>query len=532
MGDFVPPLLRHFSFYEHLDATAANVFIAVLCVIAGLWVVSNRTNMNSIEDCRSHLQKFGQEHLLQFWDQLSEDDRDELLHDLKDINLEEVISYFKTATESLKDNEEKLDDRLKPIPNNLYGAVSRTSPELLATYEDEGLKQISEGKVGVLLMAGGQGTRLGSTDPKGMYDVGLLSHKSLYQIQAERIIKLTSIAEKRFGNACAITWFIMTSEHTMAPTVEFFERHSYFGLNKNDVVIFEQGVLPCFSFDGKILMNRPHKVAQAPDGNGGLYRALRDKKILDLAEERGVQYLHAHSVDNILVKVADPIFIGYCVQKNADCAAKVVEKAFPTEALGVVCNVDGKYQVVEYSEITLKTAEMRNNDGRLTFSAGNICNHFFTTQFLKKVAHKFEKDLKLHVAKKKIPYVDEEGKLCKPEKPNGIKIEKFVFDVFQFCKNLVVWEVDREDEFSALKNSDAEDKDNPTTARKALYRLHKRYVEEAGGKFDSDKVEVEISPLLSYSGEGLRDIVQGRSFTSPLYLPSPQEPQLSQNGNK
>lgn len=514
---------RWFSSAEAFGLTS------LACVLLGIafWAVSN---MKGIEEIRNRLQRFGQEHLLQFWDQLSEDDRDELLHELKDINFDEVVEFFKTANDSLKESEEKLDDRLKPIPNHLYGAISRTSPELLAAYEDEGLKQISLGKVGVLLMAGGQGTRLGSSDPKGMYDVGLISHKSLYQIQAERIIRLGQIAEKRFGRPSAITWFIMTSEHTMAPTVEFFEKHQYFGLDKSNVVIFEQGVLPCFSYDGKILMNRPHKIALAPDGNGGLYRALRDKKILDLAEDRGVEYLHAHSVDNILVKVADPIFIGYCVQKNADCGAKVVEKAFPTEALGIVCNVDGKYQVVEYSEITLKTAEMRNNDGRLTFSAGNICNHFFTTQFLKKVAYKHEKDLKLHVAKKKIPHVDEDGKLVKPEKPNGIKIEKFVFDVFQFCNNLVVWEVNREEEFSALKNSDAEDKDNPTTARKALYALHKSYVENAGGRFDSDKVEVEISPLFSYSGEGLRDIVAGRSFTSPLYLPGPQEPQVTING--
>ncbi|CAB0019700.1 unnamed protein product [Nesidiocoris tenuis] len=482
--------------------------------------------MKSYEEVKERLESYNQGHLLQFWDQLSEDDRDELLQELRDINLKEVIGYFESATGMMKDDNEKLDDRLKPIPNNLYGAVTRTSPELLASYEEEGLRQIASGKVGVLLMAGGQGTRLGSPDPKGMYSIGSLSGKTLYQIQAERILKLSSIAAKKFNKPCSITWFIMTSEHTMAPTVEFFEKHSYFGLNKNDVVFFEQGVLPCFSLDGKILMSRPHKIAVAPDGNGGLYRALRSKKIIDIAEERGVEYFHAHSVDNILVKVADPIFIGYCVQKNADCGAKVVEKAFPAEALGVVCNVDGVYQVVEYSEITSKTAEMRNNDGRLTFSAGNICNHFFTTQFLKQVGLTHEKSMKLHVAKKKIPYVDEDGKHIIPEKANGIKIEKFVFDVFQFCKHLVVWEVRREDEFSALKNSDAEDKDNPTTARNALYALHRRYVEEAGGKFDGDKAEVEISPLLSYSGEGLRDLVANRTFTSPLYLSAPSEPRI------
>ncbi|KAL1131616.1 hypothetical protein AAG570_011230 [Ranatra chinensis] len=486
--------------------------------------------MSDVAECRELLRQYGQEHVLQFWDKLSQDDRDELLQDINEIDIPEVVSYFKKATENFTSDQEKLDDRLNPIPSSLYGAVSRTPADMLASYEKEGLEQISEGKVGVLLMAGGQGTRLGSSEPKGMYDVNLPSHKSLYQIQAERIRKLTQLAYERTGKRSTITWFIMTSEHTMGPTLEFFSKHNYFGLDKNDVIMFEQGLLPCFQFNGRIIMDKPHKIAQAPDGNGGLYRALRDKKILDIIEDRGIMYLHAHSVDNILVKVADPVFIGYCVKKGADCGAKVVEKAFPTEPLGVVCNVDGKYQVVEYSEITLKTAEMRNNDGRLTFSAGNICNHFFTTRFLRSVADKHEQNLKLHVAKKKIPYVDSEGKRCSPEKPNGIKIEKFVFDVFQFCNNLVVWEVQREDEFSALKNADSAAKDCPTTARKDIYSLHKRFIEEAGGRVEEGSHVCEISPLLSYAGEGLKPIVSGKVFKSPILLLSPNETVVS-NGS-
>lgn len=487
--------------------------------------------MADLAEIKLFLEKHGQEHLLQFWDKLSEDDREELIQDIKEINIPEVVSYFERATENLTDDQEKLDDRLKPIPSSLYGSVSRTPPELLNAYEELGLKEISEGRVGVLLMAGGQGTRLGSSDPKGMYDVGLPSHKSLYQIQAERIRKLCELAEDKFGNPCVITWFIMTSEHTMDPTVEFFVKNNYFGLDKNNVVFYEQGLLPCFTFDGKIILDKPHKISLAPDGNGGLYRALRDKKVIDMIEDRGIKYLHCHSVDNILIKVADPVFIGYCVKKGAECANKVVEKAFPAEPLGVVCNVDGKYQVVEYSEITHKTAEMRNNDGRLTFSAGNICNHLFTTEFLRSIIDRHENDLKLHVAKKKIKYIDSEGKRCEPEKPNGIKIEKFIFDVFPFAKNLVVWEVNREDEFSALKNGESVDKDSPTTARKDLYCLHRRFIESAGGKFEEGPVICEISPLVSYAGEGLKTLVHGQVFKSPLYLHAPGESIPVENGN-
>lgn len=377
-------------------------------------------------------------------------------------------------------------------------------------------------------MAGGQGTRLGFAHPKGMFDVGLPSHKSLFRIQGERIRKLQELAKKLTGKDGQITWYIMTSEHTMAPTKAYFKENDFFGLRDEDIVMFEQGSLPCFDFNGNILLDEKHHISKAPDGNGGLYRALRDTGILADMNRRGVKYLHAHSVDNILIKVADPIFVGYCVKQNADCAAKVVEKSHPNEPVGVVCVVDGKYQVVEYSEITQKTAEMRNSDGRLTFSAGNICNHFFSTDFLNKIGSTYEKELKLHVAQKKIPFVDNSGKRIQPEKPNGIKIEKFVFDVFEFAENFVTVEVPRDEEFSALKNADSAGKDCATTARNDIYNLHKKYIESAGGSVEG--VEIEISPLLSYGGEGLEAIVSGQVLKAPVHLTAPNEV-IKKNGH-
>jgi UDP-N-acetylglucosamine/UDP-N-acetylgalactosamine diphosphorylase len=377
-------------------------------------------------------------------------------------------------------------------------------------------------------MAGGQGTRLGFAHPKGMYDVGLPSHKSLFRIQGERIRKLQELAKQLTGKDGQITWYIMTSEHTMQPTKAYFKEHDFFGLRDEDIIMFEQGSLPCFDFDGNILLDEKHHISKAPDGNGGLYRALRDKGILADMNRRGVKYLHAHSVDNILIKVADPIFVGYCAKQNADCAAKVVEKSHPNEAVGVVCVVDGKYQVVEYSEITQKTAEMRNNDGRLTFSAGNICNHLFSADFLNKIGSTYEKELKLHVAQKKIPFVDNSGKRIQPEKPNGIKIEKFVFDVFEFAENFVTVEVPRDEEFSALKNADSAGKDCATTARNDIYNLHKKYIENAGGRVEG--VEIEISPMLSYGGEGLEAIASGQVFKTPTHLTAPNEV-IKKNGH-
>lgn len=250
-----------------------------------------------------------------------------------------------------------------------------------------GLQQIADGRVAALLLAGGQGTRLGVSDPKGMFDVGLPSNKTLYQLQGERLRRLCHLARDLTGKDCAIPWYIMTSEQTKEPTDAFFTDRSYFGLNPSDVFIFEQQTLPCFTPDGKIILDTTHSVARAPDGNGGLYDALRECNVLQDMRRRGVQYVHVYGVDNILVKIADPTFVGYCVQKGADAGAKVVEKSHPSEAVGIICKVKGEFQVVEYSEITPAVAEARNqDDGRLTFNAGSICNHFFTVDFLHSVS--------------------------------------------------------------------------------------------------------------------------------------------------
>lgn len=485
--------------------------------------------MTAIDTLRKHLEKYGQEHLIKFWDELDDDQRQQLKHEIDELNFSELQSFFERVSANESANTEKLDDKLQPIEESQFLSIRRTSSELIKQYETEGLKQIGEGHVGVLLMAGGQGTRLGFPHPKGMYDVGLPSHKTLFQIQAERIRTLQRLAFQQFGKSNTITWYIMTSEHTMEPTEAFFKQHNYFGLNADDVVMFEQGSLPCFGFDGKILLDQKHILSKAPDGNGGIYRALKSQGIIDDMERRGVLYLHAHSVDNILIKVADPVFIGYCVQQNADCAAKVVEKSHPNEAVGVICNVDGKYQVVEYSELSAKTSELRNADGRLTFNAGSICNHFFTTEFLNRICNKFEKNLKLHVAKKKIPFVDNAGKRCTPDKPNGIKIEKFVFDVFEFAEKFVVLAVERDEEFSPLKNADSVGKECATTARNDIFKYHARLIEAAGGYVNGDICE--ISPLLSYDGEGLKEMVCGVTFTSPILLKSDDEQIIPTNGH-
>ncbi|XP_069465836.1 UDP-N-acetylhexosamine pyrophosphorylase-like protein 1 [Ambystoma mexicanum] len=493
--------------------------------------------MATMEQVRRQLEEAGQAHLLRFWPELDPEGRAVLLGELSALDLRELRQHCLSAAAaaSRRKGLDEIQRDMKPMPPELVGSVCHSDPEALASWEQEGFHLISQNKVAVLLLAGGQGTRLGVPYPKGMYNVGLPSGKTLYEIQAERIRKVEELASEKCGSKGTVPWYIMTSEFTLGPTKTFFVEHDFFHLDKSNVILFEQRMLPAVTFDGKAILEQKDKVAMAPDGNGGLYRALEDNQILEDMESRGVQYIHVYCVDNILVKMADPVFIGFCVSKGAECGAKVVEKFDPAEPVGVACQVDGVYQVIEYSEISPENAQMRNPDGRLTYNAASICMHFFTVEFLKTVVREMEPHLQPHVALKKVPFVDEEGNLVKPIKANGIKMEKFVFDVFQFSKNFVIFEVLREDEFSPLKNSDTADKDTPTTARRALLSQHYRWALKAGARFldtggyqipeklslserDDPPVVCEISPLVSYFGEGLEVHMKDKDFTSPILI--------------
>jgi UDP-N-acetylglucosamine/UDP-N-acetylgalactosamine diphosphorylase len=271
--------------------------------------------------------------------------------------------------------------------------------------------------------------------------------------------------------------------------------------------------------DGKVILDAPDRVAVAPDGNGGIYAALRSplspstptRTVLTDLADRNILYVHAYCVDNCLVRVADPIFIGFCISKQAECAAKVVRKVEPTEPVGVVALKGKKYSVVEYSEISTEAAAKRDASGELSLRAANIANHFYTTAFLNRVAE-FEEDMAFHIARKKIPHVDmSTGSLVKPTKPNGLKLELFVFDVFSYTTTFAALEVDRKEDFSPLKNAPGTGVDDPETSRRDLLARQKAFLEAAGAKV-GDGVEIEVSPLVTYDGEGLES-VRGKTFS-------------------
>ena len=466
-----------------------------------------------------------QGHVFTYWDKLSDAERVTFAQQLRSIDPAHLNKIFQQALDAEKAALSAKDVKVEPPPAE--STVSTVGDAALADkYRRRGLDAIATGEVGVLLLAGGQGTRLGSSAPKGCFDIHLPSHKSLFQLQAERIARLQALAAAH-GNkpSIVIPWYVMTSGPTREPTETFFREHNFFGLDPANVVFFEQGTLPCISNEGKILLDEPGKVATAPDGNGGLYVALRTPlhegggSVVDDLQRRGIKYLHAYGVDNCLVKVGDPVFIGVCLDKRVATGVKVVKKTDPAESVGVVARKNGAFSVVEYSEIPKELSEARDSNNELLFRAANIANHFYTTEFLARDVPSFESHMPYHIARKKIPSVDlTTGERVKPSTPNGIKMELFIFDVFPFCHDLAIHEVERREEFSPLKNASGTASDNPETSRRDLLAQQRRWLEAAGASV-ANGADVELSPRVTYNGEGLA-AAQGRTFAQTENLES------------
>ncbi|KAF1349525.1 nucleotide-diphospho-sugar transferase [Lizonia empirigonia] len=477
-----------------------------------------------LKELKSKYEKAGQEQVFAFYDKLSTAEKAALFEQLSNFNPDYINEITEKALKPVQT--ESAETKLEPLPESATSSTLDTQQDDLDKWYNSGLELIAENKVAVVLMAGGQGTRLGSSDPKGCYDIGLPSKKSLFQLQGERIAKAELLAKKKHGkDSVTIPWYVMTSGPTRKPTAAFFEKNNYFGLKKENVVIFEQGVLPCISNDGKILLESKSKVAVAPDGNGGIYQALIQSGVVQDMGKRGIQHIHAYCVDNCLVKVADPIFIGFSASKNVDIATKVVRKRNAKESVGLILQKNGKPDVVEYSEIDDETAEAKDskNSELLKFRAANIVNHYYSYKFLENIPE-WAKKLPHHVARKKIPYVNTEtGETVKPEKPNGIKLEQFVFDCFPFLSldQFACMEVKREDEFSPLKNARGTGEDDPDTSRMDIMTQGKKWVQAAGATVVSEdsKAGIEVSPLISYGGEGL-EFLKARTIKAPAVIES------------
>ncbi|KAI0178784.1 nucleotide-diphospho-sugar transferase [Hypoxylon sp. FL1284] len=488
----------------------------------------------AVQNLKGVYEKAGQGHVFTYYDSLPEPEQKAFFEQLQKIDPARVHKLRDLALNPPKEQGQAV---VEPLPDSATASIIDSKPEDIQRWYDLGLDLIGKGEVAVVLLAGGQGTRLGSKAPKGCFDIKLPSHKTLFQIQAERILKVQELAAKRAADPskAVIPWFIMTSGPTRGPTEKFFNKEKldelseeenasrakgvpYFGLDPKNVTIFEQGVLPCITNDGKFMLASKEKLAVAPDGNGGLYKALQDEGVLEKMRPN-VKHIHAYCVDNCLAKVADPVFIGFAAEKKVKIATKVVRKRDAKESVGLILQKNGKPDVVEYSEIddaTRQATDAKQPD-LLKFRAANIVNHYYSFDYLDGMGDAVN-SLPPHVAKKKIPFFDtEKGEAVNPTSPNGIKLEQFVFDNFKWLNlnEFACFEVKREEEFSPLKNADPAQKadgsfekqpeDSPTTSRRHIKEQGMRWVEAVGATVsngDADK-GLEVSPLTSYGGEGL-----------------------------
>lgn len=457
--------------------------------------VVNNSNSNPQTSLKM-IEKFKSEQGHLFKLELSEEERNDLEGQLRNLaEPSQLKAMFDEAMNTDAKLKEAKETQLKPVCEESILISARGSSQW-KEWRETGLSALRNGECAVVTLAGGQGTRLGSSAPKGCYKIGLPSGASLFELQAERVLKI----EKLAGMQMPLSWYIMTSAPTHQATVDYFEENGFFGLKREQVAFFQQGVLPAFDLEGRILLTSRGKISVAPDGNGGIYKALEREGILADMRTKGIKYVHMYCVDNCLVKVGDPAFIGACISSGTDCAAKCVEKTEPSESVGVFCrNSRGKMVVAEYSELDATTAQAINPEtGRLMFGEANIANHFFTVDFLEKLTNGLS--LPYHVARKKIPTIDpvtgESGTTP------GVKLEAFIFDVFEKAKKPMLFRVPRFEEFAPLKNAPGAPKDSPEYCAELLFALHRKYLEEAGAKIEADG-KYELAASITYEGEGM-----------------------------
>ena len=429
------------------------------------------------------LKSCGQEHVLAYWKKLGKKEREALLKQIATIEPANV-KYCQKALVAGADVADSSKGKAPKVAS-LKGAALKKA---IAAGEAE----LREGRVAALLVAGGQGSRLGYDGPKGCYEIGPITNAPLFYFHARKILARTL----RYG--ATIPFYVMTSEANNAATVECFKENDYFGLNPKDVFFFTQGMWPGMTKEGKIILDAPGHVFMSPDGHGGLLAALKRSGALADMKKRGVTSVFFFQVDNPLVEIADPAFIGYHVQQKSEYSLKLCAKRDAFEKVGMPMQFGKSYRMVEYTEMTKEQCTRKNKDGSLYFLYGSPAIHVFDRAFLEREA---SKAMPLHLAFKKIPYVGEDGKVVKPWEPNGSKFENFIFDILPNAKKAAFLAFDQKDEFSPVKN--AEGGDSPATCRADMQAKWKKWLSAAGVEVKAD-VPVEIDPAYALDADELK----------------------------
>lgn len=405
---------------------------------------------NTLEEAKAILKKYNQEHLLNGYEYLDEKKKKELLDQILNIDFELIKSLYDNTTKKSLENNDIIEPMEYMDKSKLYDDYKY--------YENIGKHAIESKKLAAVTMAGGQGTRLGHNGPKGTYDIGLDSHKSLFELLSDGL-KETG---KKYG--VTIPWFIMTSRENNEETVNFFEKNKFFGYQKDkNIFFFIQGELPMVDTEGKLLIGEDGLIKQAADGHGGIYESLVKSGMTEKMRQLDIEWVFIGGVDNCLVKMVDPVLMGIAIDKGVTVACKSIVKANPHEKVGVFCKRNGKPGVIEYSEITDEMAEAVDKNGELLYGESHILCNLFNIDAVERMGRT---PLPYHSAFKKAKFIDKEGNLVIPDSPNAYKFEAFLFDAFGEVDDMAILRVKREEEFAPVKNSDDAGVDCPSTARK------------------------------------------------------------------
>jgi UDP-N-acetylglucosamine/UDP-N-acetylgalactosamine diphosphorylase len=436
------------------------------------------------QELLTRLNQHGQHHIARDWSSLDDGARSKLIEQLAEIDFAELEELFRKRDE----------------PHAVLPARERIEPltvESRADVTDQSIRYgedaIRSGEVAVLLVAGGQGSRLGSDRPKGVWPVGPMSGASLFQIHSEKVLAL----RRRHG--ANVPFLVMTSPATHAETLAYFEENSFFGLPKDGVYFFQQGTMPALDLNtGKLLLEAPGKLFLSPNGHGGTLTALADSGLLAKLKSDGVKQIFYFQVDNPLVRIADPAFVGRHIETESEVSSKVVFKEKPEEKVGILSLVNGRCAIIEYSDLPPAMANERADDGTLAFRAGSPAIHLFSVPFLERVTAGSTR-LAFHIAKKKVPCLGSDGRPFTPTTENALKFELFVFDALPLADRWLAMAVNRADEFAPLKN--ATGADSPETVRKLMIDRAARMLEAAGATVPREngasKFPLEISPLFA-----------------------------------
>ena len=403
--------------------------------------------MLKIEEARKILDKYDQSHLLNYYDDLSESEKLDLLTQIEMAD----FSVLKSLKKDGGQNSER--GHFEPLSAFKIEEIEQKKDD----FTNAGINAIKGGKAAAVLLAGGQGTRLGYDKPKGMYNIGITRNLSIFECLINNLLEVVELAD------AWVPFYIMTSVKNYSETVKFFRENNYFGYNSNYIRFFSQDMAPSTDFNGKILMESKSEISMSPNGNGGWFSSIVRAGLLEEIKRKGIEWINVFAVDNVLQRIVDPTFLGAVILSGCESGGKVVSKSDPDEKVGVLCIEDGKPSIVEYYEMTDEMRTRREPDGTLSYNYGVILNYIFNVKKLEKIV---DNEMPIHVVKKKIPYMDEKGNVVNPDKPNGYKFETLVLDMIHMQDSCISYEIVRDREFAPIKNP--EGVDSIVTARELL----------------------------------------------------------------